>query len=69
MRRASIAEILEQCRLESEAERTQELARIGEHVCRPVRVVKFSGVLVRCEVCRKPMRETSVLTGVLDPDS
>jgi formylmethanofuran dehydrogenase subunit E len=56
--RTSIAEILEQIEREREAERTLELAQIGEHTCRPVR--RYPNRVV-CETCGEPMRETSVL--------
>lgn len=57
----SIAEILDECCREDEAERVLELACIGEHVCRPVRRRKFSGESIVCEICGEPMRERNVL--------
>lgn len=64
--RPSIAEILEECNREREVERTEKLAHIGEHVCRPRRLFRFSGLHaeVVCETCEEPMRETSVLSKI-----
>ena len=66
--RPTIDEILEECRRERDAERVLELvqlkARIGEHVCRPRRVGRFSGSSIVCEVCRERMRENNVLNQI-----
>ena len=56
-----IAKLLEEIEAESERERAAKLAEIGEHVCRPRRVVKLSGSWVECETCGEPMMETNVL--------
>lgn len=62
--RPTIEEILEECRREHDAERALELARIGEHVCRPRRVARLTDESIVCETCGERMRETSVLEQV-----